>query len=405
MVKVLYATLALLLLSLGGSLPARQNPLAPVPPAASQEAQPPTTPLQNVPPETPAPENAVPAAPVPDNPPPVSDPGVVTPKPPLAIPVPIEPPSNGVAAKEPIEELWRDPGDVRSRNLFYGAGGQKHEPHGSFTFIEEDMEGTNPKFVVTDQDGVKWKVKTGTEAQPETAAARLLWAAGYYTSEDYYVPEIHVLNMPAKLKRGKEYVEPGGVVRGVRMKRALPGEKKLGLWKWTDNPFTGTRQMNGLRVMMAVMNNWDLKDINNSVYMVKNPGGDLPPKVYMVSDLGASFGTTGFNPSHKISKGNLDSYKDSKFVDSSTAQDVSFNVPTRPALIVALNPKEFASRLPMRSIGQHIPIEDVRWIAQILHQLSVEQIRDAFRAAGYDKELVDGFANVVARRIAQLEQF
>src|SRR5206468_1177272 len=100
-----------------------------------------------------------------------------------------------------------------------------------------------------------------------------------------------------------------------------------------------------------------------------------------------------------------DSYKNSKFVDSSTPTDVSFNVPTRPALIVALNPKEFASRLPMRSIGQHIPIDDVRWIAQILHQLSVEQIRDAFRAAGYDKDLVDGFANIVERRIAQLEQF
>jgi len=327
------------------------------------------------------------------------------PAPPLSVPVVVEPPENGVVPKEPVEELWRDPGDVRARNLFYGSGGKQHEPRGAFTFIEEDMDGTNPKFVVKDQDGVKWKVKMGTEAQPETVAARILWAAGYYTHDDYYVREIHVENLPEKLKRGQEFVEPGGVVRGVRMKRSLPGEKKLGIWKWSNNPFTGTRQMNGLRVMMAVMNNWDLKDINNAVYAVKGHEHDLPPKIYVISDLGATFGTTGFNPNHKVSKGNLDSYKESKFVDSSTSTEVNFNMPTRPAMVVVFNPKEFASRLPMRAIGQHIPIADVRWIAQILHQLSVEQLRDAFRAAGYDKDLVDGFANIVERRIAQLEQF
>lgn len=335
-------------------------------------------------------------------------PETAPPEPPLSVPVIVEPAQNGVMPKEPVEELWRDPGDVRARNLFYGSGGKEHEPHGTYTFVEEDLDGTNPKFVAKDEDGVKWKVKMGTEAQPETAAARILWATGYYASEDYYLPEIQVRNLPEKLKRGQEFVEPGGVVRGVRLKRYLPGEKKLGDWKWSDNPFTGTRQLNGLRVMMAVMNNWDLKDVNNAVFAVKGKargGGELPPKIYMVSDLGASFGTTGFNPNHRISKGNLDSYKNSKFIDTSSATEVNFNMPTRPAMVVLFNPKEFAGRMSLRPIGQHIPVADVRWIAQILHQLSVEQIRDAFRAAGYDKDLVDGFANIVERRIAQLEQF
>lgn len=374
MIKMLRPTLVLLALLAVAVAPAAQDPVPPVvSPAPPPEPAPPT-------PSEPA----------------------------LAVPVIIEPPHNGVAPKEPIEELWRDPGDVKARNLFYGSGGKAHEPRGTYTFIEEDMDGTNPKFVAKDQDGVKWKVKMGTEAQPETAAARILWAAGYFTGEDYFVPQIHVDQLPAKLKRGQEFVAPGGMVRGVRLKRYLPGEKKLGLWKWTDNPFLGTRQMNGLRVMMAVMNNWDLKDINNAVYAVKgkaSEGGELPKKIYMVSDLGATFGSTGLGVNHAIDKGNLDSYKNSKFIDGSTPQDVSFNVPTRPALIVAFNPKEFGSRLPMRAIGQHIPIADVHWIAQILHQLSVEQLRDAFRAAGYNKDLVDGFANIVERRIAQLEQF
>ena len=53
--------------------------------------------------------------------------------------------------------------------------------------------------------------------------------------------------------------------------------------------FTGTRELNGLRVMMALINNWDLKDENNAIYREK----PVRDQIYEVSDLGASFGTTG----------------------------------------------------------------------------------------------------------------
>src|SRR5450432_1697105 len=43
--------------------------------------------------------------------------------------------------------LWREPTDFASRNLLLGPGGEKHQPHGTFTFVKEDLEGTNPKFV------------------------------------------------------------------------------------------------------------------------------------------------------------------------------------------------------------------------------------------------------------------
>src|SRR5689334_7695910 len=72
--------------------------------------------------------------------------------------------------------LWRFPEDISSRNLFYGQGGRPHEPHGTVTFEEEDTAGTNPKFIVRDSTGVKWTVKLGREARPETVASRLVWA-------------------------------------------------------------------------------------------------------------------------------------------------------------------------------------------------------------------------------------
>src|SRR5450755_4206211 len=98
--------------------------------------------------------------------------------------------------------LWREPTDITSRSLMYGPGGMEHQPHGTLTFVKEDMEGTNPKFIVRGEDGVKWKLKLGSEAKPETVVSRLLWAAGYFASEDYFLRDVQVKNMPSHPHRG-----------------------------------------------------------------------------------------------------------------------------------------------------------------------------------------------------------
>ena len=89
-------------------------------------------------------------------------------------------PTKGEITTELPAVLWRDPGDIATRNLFYGPGGAKDQPQGPYTFIKEDLDGSNPKFVVKDSNGVKWKVKLGLEARPETVATRLVWAVGYF---------------------------------------------------------------------------------------------------------------------------------------------------------------------------------------------------------------------------------
>ena len=136
--------------------------------------------------------------------------------------------------------------------MLYGPGGKEHQPTGTLTFVKEDMEGTNPKFIVRGEDGVKWKLKLGSEAKPETVASRLLWAAGYFASEDYFLAKVQVKNMPAHPHRGQKWIEPDGTMRDVRLKRYLAGEKKIGTWEWRNNPFTGAREFNGLRVLMAL---------------------------------------------------------------------------------------------------------------------------------------------------------
>lgn len=305
-------------------------------------------------------------------------------------------------AKKTIAVLWREPTDVRARDLYYGPGGKEHAPHTVYTFVKEDLDGTNPKFDVRDEDGNKWKVKLGAEARPEVVATRVIWAVGYFADEDYWLPELDVERMP-RLKRGQEFLNSDGTMHDVRLERSLRGQKKLGSWKWKQNPFLHQREFNGLRVLMALMNSWDVKDANNSILETKGDGNGAEELHYEVSDLGASFGTTGRSWTRTLSKGNLQAYQHSKFIRKVHRESVDFNVPTRPALLYVFTPKEFITRIELGWVGKNIPVADVRWIAGLLGQLSPRQIRDAFRAAGYSSEEVESFAAVVENRIAQLK--
>src|SRR5215211_8624204 len=81
--------------------------------------------------------------------------------------------------------IWRDPGDIASRDLRFGPGSAELAPVPPFKFVKEDKDGESPKFIVTDARNVKWSVKLGTEAQPETVATRLVWSVGYFAEEAY----------------------------------------------------------------------------------------------------------------------------------------------------------------------------------------------------------------------------
>jgi len=311
-----------------------------------------------------------------------------------------------ITGNEMVNVLWREPSDIRSRNLYYGPGGEKHQPHSTYTFEKEDLDGTNPKFVVRDENGVKWKVKLGVEAKPETVASRLVWAVGYFTNEDYFLPELRVQGMPAHLERrgAGKFIQPDGSMRDVRLKRYLKDEKKTGSWQWRHDPFAETREYNGLRVMMAVINNWDLKDANNSIYEEKRSGDEGREQVYMVSDLGASFGSWGLELTHGMSKGNLEAYTHHKFIRKIGPEFVDFETPHRPTLLTMFNPREYFMRVHLEWIGRHIPRTDAKWMGQLLAQLSPGQIRDAFRSAGYSPQEVEGFSSAVQQRIAELNK-
>jgi hypothetical protein len=194
-------------------------------------------------------------------------------------------------------------------------------------------------------------------------------------------------------------VSPDGSIANVRVKRSEKDEKKVDTWEWRVNPFIGSRELNGLKVMMALINNWDLKDENNAIYKEKEEG-DL---IYLVSDLGASFGTVGLNRP-VVAKGNLRSYSHTKFIRHIGADYVDFTVPGRPAFVMLVTPHWYFAHRKLEWIGKHIPRSDAKWTGQLLGRLSPTQIRDAFRSGGYTPDQVEAFARIVEARIGELNR-
>jgi hypothetical protein len=126
--------------------------------------------------------------------------------------------------------LWRSPND---------AVGAPSRPQPPFQFVHEERHGASPKFEVTDARGMRWEVKLGVEAHTETAAARLLTAAGYFVEDVHYFDRVRIKGLP-QLHRGSEFVLEDGGGGGARFE-ARPADVQRGkAWDWAQNPFVGT---------------------------------------------------------------------------------------------------------------------------------------------------------------------
>lgn len=79
----------------------------------------------------------------------------------------------------------------------------------------------------------------------------------------------------------------------MRLEARPKSVDRIGDWKWNDNPFKGKPEFQGLKIMMALINNWDIKDSNNEVLHARNENTGENELRYIISDLGGSFGKTG----------------------------------------------------------------------------------------------------------------
>ncbi len=289
--------------------------------------------------------------------------------------------------------LWHNPGRVAALNLAYGIGGRAMAPRPPYRFLREEKGGSTPKVRVRDANGREWSVKFGEEASSDAFASRLAWAAGYYVEPTYYVESGRFYGVH-DLTRAKHQVGPGGVFHGGRFQlrarspQFLPNVE----WSWEKNPFTGTRELSGLKIIMLLTSNWDNKDLrdaetrgSNTAIFRSSVRGDR--YIYLIDDWGASMGAWGHVWSR--SKWNCADYlrQTPEFVKGVKDGHVEWGYH-----------------------GQHtkdetrdIRVADVRWMMRYLGQITDRQIRDGLRASGATPGEVNCFASAISQRIQALK--
>jgi hypothetical protein len=264
--------------------------------------------------------------------------------------------------------------NIAAQNTFLGPGGEEMKPDlSSVTLIKRETGGYNKKYRIKDAQGRIWIAKYGREAKPETAAVRLLWALGYPTEINYWVPELTIPGMKT--------------LRNVRLEARPENIKRGDNWNWKHNPFSGTDELQGLKIMMVLFNNWDISENQNKIIQDKETGRSY----YIISDLGGTFGKLGSNSLPIFWRLGRSINKPEGYAKTSLVKDVK-----KGRVKLAYKGKH-------SSIFDDITISQARWLVDRLRQLREEQIRDAFRAADYSPRETDLLTNAVKTRISELE--
>ena len=285
-----------------------------------------------------------------------------------------------------VAQLWLSPDDLESRDLFHGSGGQHLRPQSTtFTFVANKTSGTNKGYDVRDGQGRLWAVKLGTEAQPEVTVSRVLWALGFHQPPIYYIEHWQLVEDDGDARQ-----QPAGRFRPVVEGRDVEDD-----WSWYDNPFIGSRPFAALVTVNLLLNNWDLKTVNNKIYVGADDSG-AKVRHYVVRDLGGSLGRAQqprllswvpFMRKMQGTKNNVEDFEGQGFVRGFEGDRVTFDYSGLDAALV-----------------NSVTVEDLRWTCELLSRLSEAQWIDAFRAGGYDTSDTSRYVRKIKGKIAEAQR-
>jgi hypothetical protein len=291
--------------------------------------------------------------------------------------------------------IWREPTVEDLTDLRFGPGGADGVPAPPFTFLEEPLTGSQPCVAVRDARGRRWRVKWGHEARPESFAVRVAWALGYFAEVTHYVPE-GVIEGCGSLSRARNCVDDAGRFAEARFEledrtvRMLFDEHS---WAWDDNPFDGTPQLNGLKMVVMLLSNWDTKDRrdvsrgSNTAIFEHRVSHHTREARYLITDWGGAMGRWGTNV---VSRGRWD-------VEGFEAQTADFVTGVRDGFV------NFGYQGQRTAeIARGITCEDAAWFHGYATRLSEEALRGGLLACGATDEEATRFARALRERIRQI---
>jgi hypothetical protein len=288
--------------------------------------------------------------------------------------------------------IWRDPGDLGARDLAAGVGAPPAPP---FTYVVEHDSGSQPCVSVHDAGNREWRVKWGPEVRTETFGTRLAWALGFFSEQTHFIAE-GVIAGARDLRRARANIDEHGHFTEARFELSEAGVAKhfdAHSWAWNDNPFVGTRELNGLKILMMLVSNWDNKDVrdvargsNTAIFEHRLPEGVLEAR-YLVIDWGAALGAWGNNV---VQRGRWDA-------EAYAAQNDLFITGTEGDIVHWGYQGQRTT-----DVTYDITRADVRWFHDLACRLTGDQLRDGFRASGANDEEAEPFTAALRDRIERL---
>jgi hypothetical protein len=277
-----------------------------------------------------------------------------------------------------------------------GPGGGDYIPVAPFSFLEEHRAGSQPCVSVHDARGRRWRVKWGHEVHAETFAVRIAWACGYYGEVTHYIARGTIAGCANGMGRG--CIAEDGSFSEARFELDDPATAKFfeeHSWAWNDNPFVGTEQLHGLKILVMLLSNWDTKDrrdvaLGSNTAIFEHPAGRSRSRReahYLISDWGGSMGSWGSNI---VTRGRWNA-------DDFAAQTPSFVTGVNGGFV---NFGYTGQRTA--DVAQGIRIRDVQWLYRYLGRITDAQLRDALVASGATGDEAARFAESLRARIDQL---
>ena len=164
-------------------------------------------------------------------------------------------------------------------------------------------------------------------------------------------------------------------------------------WAWNDNPFVGTPQLNGLKVLVMLLADWDTKDRrdvargSNTAIFEYRMDRDVLEARYLIIDWGAALGTWGSNV---LSRGRWD-------CSAYAAQNEQFVLGTEGDQVLwGYKGQRTADAVTGISRG------DVQWLYKYLGRLSDDQLAAGLRASGGTESDIADFTKAIRARIDRL---
>jgi hypothetical protein len=157
-------------------------------------------------------------------------------------------------------------------------------------------------------------------------------------------------------------------------------------WSWVDNPFVGSHELSGLKILMMLTSNWDAKDSRDGDGESNN--STIGRDWYAVTDWGASMGKSGGY--FRRDRWDWIGYRvqTAAFVRSAPGGNIVFSFKGKHR----------------QDIATGIRVEDVRWLLTYLSRVTDEGLQAGLLASGASPAVAQEYTSCIRARIGQLQR-